>query len=150
MTVSIAKHDRARASEHAIVLLRTVPFSAEDIARRLPLTLDALGTKLALRPSAGSATPMPLEIAFKCLPAESRWLVRLRCPSTGATTDFFDGEIRLDNISRTETELTLIGRFALPDELVRAEPGEDTARHIAEENVAALFDTVLQGLYREL
>ncbi len=147
MMLLAATHDRAKASEHAIVFVRGVPSSINHVSARLPFRLRFLAHEQSLQlPAGASSSPVPITMSFNCLHDQSRWLLRLRYNSGASRVDFFDGEFRLDDIAKSETKLTLIGRYAVPEEMRNARFGQDAFRNIAEQNLSSLFDAVLRGL----
>lgn len=52
----------------------------------------------------------------------------------------------LFQLDEAETELTLIARFTVPEEMQRKQFEEDAFRKIAERSVSQLFESVLSGL----
>lgn len=136
------KSDRARASEHAIVIERKMSALARDVMRVLPRIGGQLTEKISLIfPSAGSTLTSPLEVAMLPSPQEMCRLLVLRAPH--ATADFFEGEIRLRDLPAAKTGVMLVGRFTIPHDLNREHLHEGDVRRIAEDNVIRIFDSLL-------
>jgi len=144
MSLPLGSHDRAKASEHAIVLSRELSAPVRDVVRVLSLIDGRLTEKLSVSiPSAASTVILPVEVAITPLPQEWRWLLKLRLPSKDAIVEFFEGEIRLPDLPAASTELMLVGRFTVPLELSREHFGEGDVRRIAEDNLSRIFESLL-------
>jgi hypothetical protein len=144
MSTLVGRHDRAKASEHVIILSHKLSAPVREVECALPLIAGTLTEKLSVTiPSAGSTVRLPVDVAITPLPQEWRWMLELRLPSKDATHEFFEGEIRLTDLLAASTELMLVGRFTVPDELSREHFGEDDVRHVAEDNLTRIFESLL-------
>ena len=145
MTTLYGDHDRAKASEHAIFIWRELHAPALKIADVLPRVADRLAGKLGLTlpaPSTTSAT-LPVELIVEPCRDAAAWRIELRLSSRGALWDFFGGDIRLERLSPTTTQVVLVGRFMLPREELRNHVDENEMHDIAEDNLIRILETIL-------
>ena len=144
MSIPFGNHDRAKASEHGVVLRRRLSAPVGDVVRVLPLIAGRLTEKLFLSiPSAGSTVTLPIDVVMAPLAQEWRWLLKVRSPSKDAGAEFFDGEIRLPDLPAAATEVMLVGRFTVLDEFRRQHLGEDEVRRIAEDNLMRILESLV-------
>jgi len=121
MSILYGNHDRAKASEHALFLVRELLAPAPQVAAAL--------TGAAKRRTDLSVTH-----------SASDWLIVIRDPA--AECDVFEGVIRFERETPDVTQATLLGRFIAPRAV-----GDDTARtrayDEAENAVVAAFESLL-------
>lgn len=145
MTTLSGGQDRAKASEHAIFLLRELHAPGIKIAAILPHVADRLAGNVSLVvpavPAESGTLPIELLLAPSAEPVD--WKIELRLPSGDGVHDFFEGDIRLDGLSAPTTHVVLIGRFRIPAEYLQRYVDENALRDMAEDNLIRIFEQVL-------
>ena len=141
-TLYSSVRDRSRASEHAVVLWRDLYVPARDAAKLLPGLGKRLQGKLSLIVP-GSATTLPIALMLTSAPQASDWRIELRFSSPAGVRHFFEGHLRLENVSPRAARVMLLGRFAFPRDEVPEHVDEATLRDIAEDNVICIFERLL-------
>ena len=129
MSILYGNRDRAKASEHALFLVRELPAPA-------PLAAAAL-------PQAASRRD-DLSVTL----SSTDW--RITIHDIAARGDLFEGVIRFERDSPTSTQVVLLGRFfppAIPveDDAARRRAYEDT-----ENAVTGIFESLLDDVSRAL
>lgn len=141
-------NDRARASEHAIFLRRTVSVPTHEVAHALPLAARRLKGKLDVRLPGAQVLPLAVVIA-PSREAQHRLLeLRLRSQDD-LLVEFFEGEVRL-NDAGTSTDVELVGRFNVPSGLRADGCDNATLRDVAEENLVRIFDALVLEIEQAL
>jgi len=119
MTVRHGPHDRAKASEHAVFLHRTVHQPAE-----------ALGDLLAARAA-----------AFGMHPVEHLdWTIEIPLEPGPEPWAFFEGSVRVDPVTADTAQMNLTGRFCPTPS--HSEGGLSDAQRV-EDNLSAVLDRLL-------
>lgn len=142
--------DRAKASAHAIFLVRELPQSCGAIEQVLTSVADGLKGKLRfqLPPDLGvEAVPLELVVSPRTNLVTHRAL-ELRVLTKTGFAQFFEGDLRLEDVAERSTQIEIVGRFTLPP-FAHDLTGE-RATHFAEETVLHAFEVLLEEISARL
>lgn len=142
MSLLCCEGKREKASEHAVVISRRLNAPAGDIVRLLPIVAGRLAGTLSLNVPNG--VTLPLELILMSSPEELQWQIELRMAS--GATDFFEGNLRLEYLSSNETRVLLLGRFAIPRDVLEEHLSESALHEVAEEHLIRIFERMVLEL----
>jgi len=125
MTLLYGNRDRAKASEHAIFLLRELHVPAPIVAAALPRAAKRF---------------TGLDVAH----GASDWRFTLQTLSDDGPHDFFEGIIRFERASSDLTHVILVGRFAHTLYSPDSPEALNADYKLAEDDLIRIFDELLR------
>jgi hypothetical protein len=143
--------DRAKASEHAVLLCRKIaqplaavrgilPKLSEQLAGKLILTLASTGTV---------GTTRAVELLLFPVREGSHCSLDIRSAADGGRKrDYFEGELRLEMLSPTTTRVVLVGRYttAFQGTGEMHLPDSGAIHRVAEESFGRIFEGLVLAL----
>lgn len=145
-----ASRVRSRASDHAILLQRTLHISAQSVAALLPLLRARLTGKVsAVVPgSADTNTSFPIDVVLKPSADVADWWIELRCATPHEVWLLFEGALRIYEEPPNASRVMLIGRFAFPSGHVGALEA-NVLCDVLERNISRIFERIVHEVDRE-
>lgn len=143
MLMVFGNDDRSRASEHGIFFSRRLSLPVQVVARALPAALARLEGKLDLRfPGFDCMHALPIKVVIAPSHHDRHHRLELWVDARAVRVEFFEGELRLEDVADDETVVGLVGRFNVPPALRPQGCDTSTLCELAERNLERIFDAL--------
>ena len=143
MTTRYDGRDRAKASEHSILMWHELHVTSGQIPGVLPRVAERLAGKLSLTvPVAGGWRTLPLDLVLAPSGEPSDWWIELQLSLQDGIADFFEGDICFEKHVPQGVQSMLRGRFAFPQTDPANQLDADAMHEVAEDNVTRIFEQI--------